>query len=427
VKKVTTLIQDIFRTKELRRKLLFTIAILFFFRLLAHIPVPSVDIAQLRTLFAGSQFLSLLNIFSGGTLANFSIMAVGINPFITASIVMQLSTMVFPKLKEIQKDGESGRERLNQYTRLLSVPLAVVQSVSVLALLNSQQLLQASSPVALITLILTLVAGSMILMWLGELVSLYGIGNGISMVLFAGIVSQMPAALAQVLTVTTSQQMITLLASLAVFLFVMGLIVFMNEAIRKVGIHYAKRVRGERTYGGQTTHLPIRVNVTGVLPIIFAVTVMLVPSFIGRLLLSSGRPDLISWGQQISVMFSPTSAVYIVTYFLVVFVFTFFSAMIFFNAEDISSELKKSGAFVPGVRPGGATKKFLEFVVSRITIAGALFLGSIAILPSIAQAATGIQSLAIGGTSVLIVVSVVLETAKQVQSQLVGQNYDQYS
>lgn len=427
MKKVTTLIQDIFRTKELRRKLLFTIAILFFFRLLAHIPVPSVDIAQLRTLFAGSQFLSLLNIFSGGTLANFSIMAVGINPFITASIVMQLSTMVFPKLKEIQKDGESGRERLNQYTRLLSVPLAVVQSVSVLALLNSQQLLQASSPVALITLILTLVAGSMILMWLGELVSLYGIGNGISMVLFAGIVSQMPAALAQVLTVTTSQQMITLLASLAVFLFVMGLIVFMNEAIRKVGIHYAKRVRGERTYGGQTTHLPIRVNVTGVLPIIFAVTVMLVPSFIGRLLLSSGRPDLISWGQQISVMFSPTSAVYIVTYFLVVFVFTFFSAMIFFNAEDISSELKKSGAFVPGVRPGGATKKFLEFVVSRITIAGALFLGSIAILPSIAQAATGIQSLAIGGTSVLIVVSVVLETAKQVQSQLVGQNYDQYS
>ncbi len=427
MQKATALIRNIFRTKELRRKLLFTIAILFFFRLLAHIPVPSVDIAQLRTLFAGSQFLSLLNIFSGGTLANFSIMAVGINPFITASIVMQLATMVFPPLKEIQKDGESGRERLNQYTRLLSVPLAVVQSISVLALLNSQQLLQTNNPVALITLILTLVAGSMILMWLGELVSLYGVGNGISMVLFAGIVSQMPTALAQVLSVTTSQQWITLIASLAVFLFVMGLIVFMNESVRKVSIHYAKRMRGERVYGGQTTHLPIRVNVTGVLPIIFAVTIMLVPSFLGRLLLSSGRPELITWGQQLSIWFSPTSLIYMITYFLIVFVFTFFSAMIFFNAEDISTELKKSGAFVPGVRPGGATKKFLEFVVSRITLAGALFLGFIALLPSVAQAATGIQSLAIGGTSVLIVVSVVLETAKQVQSQLVGQNYEQYS
>ncbi len=400
--------------------------ILLVFRFFAHVPVPSVDIAQLKTLFASSQFLSLLNIFSGGTLANFSVMAVGINPYITASIVMQLAAMVFPTLKELQKEGEGGRERLNQYTRLLAVPLAVVQSISVLALLNSQHLLQTNNPVGLISLILTLVAGSMILMWLGELVSLYGIGNGISMVLFAGIVSQLPRAAAQMVSITTDQQLLTVISSLAVFLLVIGLIVFMNEAIRKVAIHYAKRMRGNRMYGGQTTHLPIRVNVTGVLPIIFAVSIMLAPPFLGRFLLSTGNPQLAEWGQRISLWFSPTSPIYMIIYFLVVVLFTFFSALVFFNAEDISEELKKSGAFVPGIRPGAATKKFLEFVVTRITVAGALFLGFIALMPSVAQAATGIQSLAIGGTSVLIVVSVVLETAKQVQSQLIGQNYEQY-
>lgn len=420
-------LRAIIRNRELRRKLLFTLGILFVFRLLAHVPVPSVDLVQLRALFAGNQFLSLLNIFSGGTLANFSVMAVGINPYITASIVMQLGAMVFPKLKEMQKEGESGRERINQYTRMLAVPLAVVQSISVLALLNSQGLLLTNSPVGLISLILSLVAGAMILMWLGELVSLYGVGNGISMVLFAGIVSQLPVAAAQMISVTTNQQLITMLSSLVVFLLVMGLIVFMNEAVRKVQINYAKRIRGNRMYGGQTTHLPIKVNVAGVLPIIFAVSIMLVPSFIGRLLLGSGQAALIPWGQRLTIWFSQTSPIYITVYFLIVFLFTFFSALVFFNAEDISSELKKSGAFIPGIRPGGPTKKFLEYVVSRITLAGALFLGFIAIMPSIAQALTGIQSLAIGGTSVLIVVSVVLETAKQVQSQLVGQNYDQYT
>jgi preprotein translocase subunit SecY len=368
----------------------------------------------------------LLNIFSGGTLANFSVMAVGINPYITASIVLQLATMVFPALKEMQKDGEAGREKINQYTRFLAVPLAVVQSLSVLALLNSQGLLIATEPLAVITLICTLVAGSMILLWLGELVTQYGIGNGVSMVLFAGIVSQMPAALVQTLLTVTSQQLVTVLACGVVFLLVVALIVFMNEAVRKVQIQYAKRQRGSRVYGGQTTHLPIRVNVTGVLPIIFAVSIMLAPSFVARLMTASGQAWLVGWGQQIAAWFAPTSPTYMLIYFLVVFVFTFFSAMIFFNAEDLSGELKKSGAFVPGVRPGAPTKKYLEFVVNRITLAGAVFLGAIAVLPSLAQVITGIPSLAIGGTGVLIVVSVVLETAKQVESMLVGQNYDQY-
>ncbi len=420
-------VTTIWHNRELRKKLIFTALIFLVFRLFAHVPLPGVDVAQLRALFAGNQFLSLLNIFSGGTLANFSIMAVGINPYITASIVVQLSTMVFPKLKELQKDGEAGRERLNQYTRFLAVPLAVVQSMSVLALLRSQGLLAASDPLSLVALITTLVAGSMVLLWLGELVSLYGIGNGISMVLFAGIVSQLPVALAQASVTITAQQYLTVAVFALVFLGVIGLVVFMNEAIRKVQIQYAKRQRGSRMYGGQTTHLPIRVNVTGVLPIIFAVSIMLVPGFVARLMTGSGQPALLEWGQRLSVWFSQTSPIYMAVYFSIVFAFTFFSALIFFNAGDLADELKKSGAFVPGIRPGAPTKHFLEFVVSRITVAGAVFLGFIALLPSVAQAATGIQSLAIGGTSVLIVVSVILETAKQVQSQLVGQNYEQYT
>jgi preprotein translocase subunit SecY len=426
VKQLESLITTFRTNRELRRKLWFTLAIFFVFRLLAHIPLPSVDLDQLKALFANSQFLSLLNVFSGGTLANFSIVAVGINPYITASIVVQLAAMVFPALKEMQKEGEAGRERINQYTRFLAVPLAVVQSMSVLTLLRSQELLQTGSPVAIIALIATLVAGSMILMWLGELVTEYGIGNGISMILFAGIVSQFPTSVFQTLSVADSQQFLTLASFAIMFLVVIGVVVFMNEAIRKVPIQYAKRVRGSRMYGGQTTHLPIRVNVAGVLPIIFAVSIMLVPPFVGRLLATTGNLNLVDIGQKLQIWFAPTSLIYILTYFLIVFSFTFFSALIFFNAEDISNELKKSGAFVPGIRPGGPTKKFLEYVVTRITLAGATFLGAIAVLPSIAQSLTSIQSLAIGGTGVLIVVSVVLETAKQIESITVGQEYDKY-
>lgn len=397
------------------------------FRVLAHIPLPGVDITRLEQLFNGSQFLSLLNVFSGGTLARFSIAAVGINPYITASIVMQLAGMVIPKLKEMQKEGESGREKVNQYTRLLSVPLGIVQSISVLALLRSQDLLLASDPVILGAIILSLITGSLVVMWLGELITLYGLGNGISMILFAGIISQLPTAIAQVWSLTTADQLMTVAIFVTLFLLVIALIVYMNEAVRKVQIQYAKRTRGSKVYGGQTTHLPIRVNVTGVLPIIFAVSLMLVPSFLAGILTSSGKEQWVALGQNISIWFAQTSYIYMIVYFVIVLIFTFFSALIFFNAEDISSELKKSGAFLPGIRPGAPTKKYLEFVVSRITFAGALFLGFIAILPSLAQLLTNIQSLAIGGTGVLIVVSVILETTKQAESMVVEQNYERYT
>ncbi len=423
---VLTAFQRILSNADVKKKLLFTVAIFFVFRLLAHIPVPGVEVGQIRAIFAGNQLLSVLNLFSGGTLANFSVMAVGINPYITASIILQLAGMVFPALKELQKEGESGREKINQYTRFLSVPIAVIQSVSVLALLRSQALLSASDPLTFITMIFTLVAGAMVLMWLGELVTQYGIGNGISMVLFAGIVGQLPIAFAQILSVTSTQDFLKIAIFGVVFLLVITLMVFMNEAVRKVQIQYARRTRGDRSIGGQTTHFPIKINVAGVLPIIFAISIMLAPSFVGRFLVAQSNLALSQLGQNLIVWFSQTSPVYMVTYFLIVFAFTFLSALIFFNTEEISDELKKGGAFVPGIRPGGPTKKFLDFVVTRITFVGALFLGFIAVLPSLAQTFTGIQSLAIGGTSMLIVVSVVLETAKQIEGMLVGQNYDKF-
>lgn len=425
MKKITDFFKKINSNRELRNKLLFTAAILLIFRFFAHIPLPTVDIAQLRSLFASNQFLSLLNVFSGGTLSNFSVLAVGINPYITASIVMQLAGMVFPKIKELQKDGEAGREKLNQYTRYLSLPLAVGQSISVLALLRSAGLLGATTPMMLVTMILSLVAGSMIATWLGELVTEKGIGNGISMILFAGIMSQLPRSFIDIAN-SSSDQMFVLFSFIAVFLGIIALIVFMNESVRKVTMQYAKRTRGSKVFGGETSHLPIKVNVAGVMPIIFAVSIMLAPSFLARLLVGSGKPNLIDLGNTITVMFTETSPVYMTIYFFIVFFFTFFSALIFFNAGDIADELKKSGAFVPGIRPGAATKKYLEYVVTRITLAGALFLGAIAILPSLAQISLGISQLAISGTSILIVVSVILETYKQVESMLVEQNYDRF-
>lgn len=427
IEKFLNKIQAIFANPKLKSKLLFTLAIFALTRILAHIPVPAVDLDQLKYIFDSNQFLNFLNLFSGGTLANFSVVAVGISPYITASIIMQLLGMVFPKIKEMQKEGEASRAKLNQYMRLASVPIAIVQAISVLALLNSQNLLVASGLSNTIVVVGTLVAGAMIMMWLGELINERGIGNGISMILLAGIISQIPSGAASLFVFADTVEISSLLLILTLLLGVIWTVVFMNEALRKIPIQYAKRIRGGRQYGGQQTHLPIKVNVAGVMPIIFAVSLMMLPSFVGRLLLLAPSPNLVALGEQVIIHFSPTSLVYLLTYFVLVFAFSYFSAIIFFNAQDISDELKKSGAFVPGIRPGSATRKFLEFVVTRITFAGALFLALIAVLPSIAQILTGIQSLAVGGTSILIVVSVILDTSKQINSQLLSENYEKYS
>ena len=419
-------LRTVWSLKALRNKLLFTAAIFAIFRFLGHLPVPAVDIFKLKALFAQSQLLGMIDIFSGGTLANFSVMAIGINPYITSSIIMQLATLLFPKLKELSKEGEAGRELINQYTRLLTVPVAVIQSISVLAILNSQQLIQTQDPIRIVAMLATLVAGSMIMIWLGELVTLYGVGNGISMVIFAGIVGRFPISIIRTFQVSQTINTAMLLLICIVGLGVIAAMVFMNEAMRKVTIQYARRVRGSREYGGQSTFLPLRINQAGVLPIIFAISIMLIPSFVVKLFQQISNPSLVTLLTQVSLWFSPSHPVYNITYFLLVVVFTYFSTAVFFNPKDLAEDLKKSGAFIPGIRPGKPTENHLTYVMTRITIAGALFLGLVAVLPSIAQSLTGITTLTIGGTGLLIVVSVVLETAKQMQSQVVAQNYEKF-
>ncbi len=427
MKAIRSLIHQFLTHKELQKRLGFTLLIFAVFRLFAHVPVPAVDITQLKSLFSGNQLLGLLDIFSGGTLANFSVMAIGINPYITASIVMQLGTMVIPKLKAISKEGESGREIINQYTRLLSLPLAVVQSISVLLLLSNQKLILTTDPIKIVAMILTLVAGTMLLMWLGELITLYGIGNGISMVIFAGIVGRLPVGAAQTIATAQGGAITEGLVFGGFALFVIAAIVYMTEAIRKVRLQYAKRVRGSAVYESGQTYLPLRINQTGVLPLMFAVSIVLIPSFAAKLFLGSPIPAVRDIALFLATSFQPGSGLYEVVYFITVFAFTYFSTAVFFDPEDLAEELKKSGAFVPGIRPGKPTANHISYIVTRITLAGAVFLGLVAILPSIVAKASGVSSLAIGGTGILIVVSVVLETVKQIQGLLVSQNYDKFA
>jgi preprotein translocase subunit SecY len=426
VDKILKTIDRIYKTKELRRKFLITAFILGIYRLLVHLPVPGVNIAQLQSLFASNQLLGLLDIFSGGTLANFSIMALGLGPYINASIIFQLLTMVVPSLEALQKEGESGREKINQYTRFATVPLAIIQAFGVMALLRSQGLLVAQTPLDLAAVIATMVAGTMILLWLGDNITHYGIGNGISMIIFAGIVARLPVTLFQTASVSQADQFINIAVVIAMSIAVVAAVVVMNEAIRKVPIHYARRVRGTRIQGGQSTHLPLRLNQAGVIPIIFAVSLVLIPSLLGRFLTGVSQPALQSLGVTLTTLFDPTSVVYNVVYFSLVVLFTYFYTAVVFDPEKISEEIKKNGGFVPGIRPGKSTSKYLSYIITRITLVGALFLGLIAVLPSIIQGITGLTSLTIGGTGILIVVSVILETSKQVDAMLVMRNYDSF-
>jgi len=413
-----------FKTKELRRKIIFTAIIFLVFRIFAHVPVPGVNLGKLRTLFAQSEFLGLLDIFSGGTLANFSVMAIGLNPYINASIILQLLTIVFPKLEELSKEGEFGREKINQYTRFLTVPLACLQSLGMYALLRNQGIIANLQPLVLFSLVATMTAGTILLMWFGELISEFGIGNGISLLIFAGIVGRMPVFFGQTLSLVSQE----LIANMGVFVvlsfFVIAGIVFINEAVRQVPVTYAKRVRGNKLYGGTTTYLPLRLNQAGVIPIIFAVSIVLLPQLIGRFAAQIPNPALTSFANWLVAVFASGGLVYNLVYFLLVIGFTYFYTAITFNPQKISSEIQKYGGFIPGIRPGTPTANFLNYILTRITLAGALFLGLIAILPAIAQKVTGIQALTIGGTSILIVVSVVLETVKQIESQLVMRNYE---
>lgn len=417
-------LRNSFISPEVRGKILFTLGIILVFRFLAHIPVSGVDLVQLRNLFAGNQFLGLLDIFSGGTLANFSIMALGLAPYINASIIMQLLTMVFPKIEALQKEGDAGRKKIMQYTRILTIPLSCLQGVGMYALLRSQDIIVNLSPIGFIAFVATMTAGTMLLVWLGELITERGIGNGISLLIFAGIVGRLPIVLGQTATTATSQSLVSIVSFAVLGLLVIAGVIVINEATRRITVFYAKRVRGNRTEGGQSTHLPLRLNQAGVIPIIFAVSLVLLPSLIANVFMTSSNPALRSVAEQINIWFSPTGIAYNVFYFLLVVGFTFFYTAIVFNPKKIAEDIQKYGGFIPGIRPGKPTEKYLNYILVRITLVGAVFLGLIAIFPEIARAFTGVQTLLVGGTSILIVVSVVLETYRAIEANLVMRNYD---
>ncbi len=426
MQKVIKFLQKIIASPELKRKALFTLLIFLVARLLAQVPLPMLDTAQLQQLFAADQFLSFLNIVTGGTLATFSIVAVGISPYITASIVFQLLALVWPKFKEMQKDGEKGKAKLNQYTRLLSLPIAILQSFSIISILSFNNLIPNASWQTIAVMVFSLTVGSFMMLWLGELITAKGLGNGISMIMLLGILSQIPTATAQLTTLAQTSQYFLIAALVLGVIATVAVVVYINQAVRRVPIHYASRMQGNRRIGGQATFFPIKLNSVGVMPIIFAVTIMTVPGFLGQFLAGLPDPFWSNFGFQLQALFSQTNPIYIVVYFLIVFVLSYFSALLFFDTRDVSEELKKSGAFVPGIRPGQQTQAFLTQVIKRLTFVDGIFLGLIAILPFILQNLTGLTSLAIGGTSLLIAVSVILEVNKTVEGAAVGQDYDQY-
>lgn len=412
------------KVPELRRKILITAGLFVVFRLFAHIPMPGVDTAKLASLFAQNQFLGLLDIFSGGTLVNFSVMALGLNPYINASIILQLLTIVFPKLEELSKEGEYGREKINQYTRLITVPLAALQSIGMYALLKNQGIVGSADPFTLVSLILTMTAGTVFVMWLGELITSYGVGNGISLLIFAGIVGRLPVVIGQTISTVTAEVASNMVVFAGLAIAVIAATVTVNEAVRRITVHYARRIRGNKVYGGSTSYLPLRVNQAGVIPIIFAVSLVLLPSLVGGFLQQVREPIVVNIGRVLTGLFNPNSISYNAMYFLLVIGFTYFYTAITFNPTKIAGEIQKYGGFIPGIRPGSPTAAYLNYILTRITLAGALFLGFIAIVPTLAGRTTGVTTLLVGGTSVLIVVSVVLETVKALEAQLVMRNYE---
>ncbi|MFA6520000.1 MAG: preprotein translocase subunit SecY [Candidatus Paceibacterota bacterium] len=407
----------------LRKRVLFVLFALVLFRLLSAIPIPGIDTLELSRFLTNNQFFGILNIFSGGGLSNLSIIMLGVGPYITGSIIMQLLTIMVPALKRIySEEGEAGRKRFSQYGRLLTVPLAAIQGFSLLFILEQQNILVNLTAFDRITNLFIVIAGSVLLMWIGELVSEFGIGNGVSLIIFAGIVSRLPATISQLaFTFDVSQIPLYLMFAVAGVLIIAG-IVLVTEAERPIPVTYAKRVRGAKMYGGGSTYIPLRVNQAGVIPIIFALSILLFPQMIGTFLARYSNVILAKISS-VLLSFSQTSLLYGILYFLFVFLFTYFYTAVTFDPEALSSNLQKNGAFIPGIRPGASTSEYISKVLTRITLLGAVFLGFIAVLPLIMQSMTGIASLALGGTSVLIVVSVVLDLMKKVDAQVSMREY----
>ncbi len=415
---------QIWKAKDLRKNIGFVLIMLVIFRFAAHIPIPGVNVEALKEFFGSNQILGLMNIFSGGGMQNFSIVMMGIAPYITSSIIFQLLGMIVPKLEEMQKD-EAGRQKINMWTRWATVPLAALQSYGMITLLrrSSTEILGDISSFDLLAMIITITAGTIFLMWIGELISEKNIGNGISLLIFAGIVASLPQIIQQVIVTYDPQQLFTFIGFIIIALITVIGVVIITEGQRNVPVQYARQVRGNRMYGGTSTHLPLRVNMAGVIPIIFAISVVLFPPMIAQFFIHA-HSDFIARAAEWTIMIFQNQLVYGVLYFLLVFAFTFFYTEVIFHPTQIAENLQKQGGFIPGIRPGRHTSEYLANTTHKIIFVGALFLGLIAILPLIMRYFTGIQALAIGGTSLLIVVAVVIETVKQIESQLTMREYE---
>lgn len=422
ISSITTFFSRAFKSPELRKKIFITALILLVFRLIAHIPAAGIDRQSLSNLFLGSPLLSLLDVFSGGTLANFSIMALGLNPYINASIVIQLLTYVIPQLEELSKEGEYGQEKINQYTRFLTIPLAAAQAFAMYSLLSSQGIISITSPLSIASLVLTMTAGTVIAVWLGELITQYGFANGVSLIIFAGIVTRLPVTIGQSIGTIQPEDYPKVGIYLALALLIVAVVVFVNEAVRKIPVNYARSA----ARSSDASYLPLKLNQAGVIPIIFAVSLVFLPSLIIQFISPYANEQVSSLLISFQNIFNPLSATYNLIYFGLVFAFTFFYTSIAFDPDKISENLQKGGGFIPGIRPGAQTSKYLRYVLNRITLVGATFLGLIAVLPSVFQGVVGVANLAIGGTGVLIVVSVILEVTRELESQLVMGRYESF-
>ncbi len=431
--------KQVYKSPELRKKALLVLGLMVIFRLLSHIPVPVADNAAmarfLKTLFSSNQLLGVANLFSGGALTNFSIILMGVGPYINASIIMQLLQQVVPSLEALGKEGEAGREKINQYTRWLALPLALMQSVAMIFLIKQTSMRVANTDLIgnpaisqWALMIITITAGSMLLMWLGELITNRGIGNGISLIIFSGIVSQLPSSLGQIQALVSgdSAKLYSLIPFVAAGLAVVYFVVMLNEGQRNIPISYARRTRGTQAYGGVDSHLPLRVITAGVIPIIFALALLSIPGFISQLFSNASTAWLATFAKSLGTIFAQTSPWYAVTYFVLVVAFTYLYTSIVFKPDEIAENLQKQGGFIPGIRPGNQTSKYLSKVLTRITLAGALGLGALAILPFIVERISGTTTLTIGGTGLLIVVSVAIETMRQVESQAITTAYEEY-
>ena len=412
-----------FSDRVLRKRILFTLGALVLFRLLATIPVPGIDASRIASFFSSNQLFGLINLFSGGGFSNLSIIMLGVGPYITASIIMQLLTIIFPKLKAMYQDeGDIGRKKFAQYGRILTVPLAVFQGFAFLTLLTRQNVIGQLSGFETIVNIAIITAGSMLLMWIGELITEFGIGNGTSLIIFSGIVTRLPQSIGQLFYTFDVSQIPLYIAFVVAAIVIIYAVVVITEAERPIPVTYAKRVRGAKVYGGLSTYLPLRVNQAGVIPIIFALSILLFPQLIFSFLSNIDNATL----QTVSKFVLKVIAnqwFYAIAYFFLVFVFTYFYTAVTFDPHVIATNLQKNGAFIPGVRPGESTSEHISNILTRLTLVGALFLGVIAVLPLIMRAITGIQSLAIGGTALLIVVSVVIDLIKKIEAQVSIREY----